>query len=119
MGDSDTDRRYGGPAYQRLIMKRFLAAVIMYGAPSVAFAATPKTFSELANMVVSIVNALTALLVLAAVVFYLFNISMFTGKAGEERAKMKNIIVWGILAIFVMVSIWGILRIMQSTLFPA
>ena len=90
----------------------------VYAIPALAFAATPKTFCELSKLIVSVVNSLTALLVLAAVVIYLYDVSSFVGKAGEERGKMKTIIMWGIVALFVMVSIWGILHILQTTLFP-
>src|SRR3989344_189277 len=118
MGHCDFDRWNGRTIDQQLIMKRILAAVVIYAAPALVFAATPKTFSELASLVVNVINALTVLLVLVALVVYLLNISMFTGKAGEERAKMKSVILWGMLALFVMVSIWGILRLLQATLFP-
>ena len=98
-------------------MRRIVLALAVYASPALAFAATPKTFSEFVNMVVNIFNALTALLVLAAVVFYLMNITTGIGKTGEKRAQMYTIMLWGMLALFLMVSIWGILHILQSTLF--
>lgn len=98
-------------------MRRTIVALAVYAAPALAFAATPKTFTEFVNMVVNIFNALTALLVLAAVVFYLFNITTGIGKTGEKRSQMYRVMLWGMLALFLMVSIWGILRILQTTLF--
>ncbi|PIR83701.1 hypothetical protein COU18_03440, partial [Candidatus Kaiserbacteria bacterium CG10_big_fil_rev_8_21_14_0_10_51_14] len=35
---------------------------------------------------------------------------------GEEKSKGLQTMIWGIVAIFVMVSIWGLVRILQSTL---
>ena len=68
---------------------RFLKSLPLFALalPSVALAAAPRTFSELANLLVTILDSATGLLVVAGIV------------------------------IFVMVSIWGILRLLQSTLF--
>jgi len=98
-------------------MRGTILALTVYAAPVLAFAATPKTFGEFVNMVINIFNALTALLVLAAVVLYLLNITTGIGKTGERRGQMYTVMLWGMLAIFLMVSIWGILRILQTTLF--
>ncbi len=88
-------------------------------APSLVDAAAPKNFCELVNFFVTIFNALTGLFVLAALATYLYGISMNV-RAGENSKKnLKNIILWGLLGLFVMVSVWGILRILQETLFQS
>ncbi len=98
-------------------MYRILPAFI-WSLPSIAFAATPTTFCELVKFIVSILNGLTALMVLAALVAYLYGIMIHMKDVGESsRTKLKNVILWGFVGLFVMVSIWGILRVLQATFF--
>lgn len=99
---------------------RFLKSLplVLLALPSVALAAAPRTFSELANLLVTILDSATGLLVVAGIVIYFYGVSTNILKmSGEGGAKVRQYMVWGLIVIFVMVSIWGILRILQSTLF--
>ena len=50
-----------------------------------------------------------------ALVFFLWGLAKFILVAGDEKKiqEGKNLMIWGIVAIFVMVSIWGIIRALQ------
>ena len=100
-------------------MKRIFPTALVMLLPSVAMAAAPRTFQELAYVVVLILNNATALLITAGIVVYFFGISTnilnFGSKGGAD--KVRTYFMWGIIALFVMVSIWGILRLVQATLF--
>lgn len=86
--------------------------------PSVAFAAAPRTFSELANVIVTIIDSATGLLIVAGIVIYFYGVSTNILKMKDESGrKVREYMVWGLIVIFVMVSIWGIVRLLQSTLF--
>jgi succinate dehydrogenase/fumarate reductase cytochrome b subunit len=87
--------------------------------PAVASAAgTPKTFSDVANLLLTIIGQATLMLMIAAVAAYFFNIAFNMLKLSKgESADWRNNVLWGIAAIFVMVSIWGIIQILQYTLF--
>lgn len=92
-----------------------LAALIL--APNLALAA-PRTFSELVNLLVTIIDTGTGLLILGAIVVYFWGISTNLLKMKDEGSKLfKNYFIWGIIVIFVMVSIWGIIRLIQGTIF--
>ena len=100
-------------------MKRtFLGIAAVAFIPSIALAAAPRTFSDLANLIVSFFDAGAGLLITAAVVIYLFGISKSIYTAGEEgKEALRTYLLWGIVTIFIMVSIWGILQLLQNTLF--
>ncbi len=86
--------------------------------PSVVFAAAPRNFNELANVFVSILNSATGALVVLAIVIYFYGVSTNLWKSGDEdREKLRGYLLWGLIIIFIMVSIWGILEILQNTLF--
>jgi len=96
---------------------RLLLALLILASPFTA-AAAPMTFRDLANTIVLILDNATAVLIVAGIVIYFYGISTNILKFGEgDRAKFRNYMVWGIIVLFVMVSVWGILRLLQSTLF--
>ncbi len=85
--------------------------------PSVAYAA-PRTFAEAIDLLVDILDAGTGLLILAGIVVYFWGISTNILKMKDEGGQaFKAYFVWGIVAIFVMVSIWGIIQLLQNTIF--
>jgi hypothetical protein len=98
-------------------MKKAALASLVLLAPAVALAA-PRTFSELAETFVSIIDSATGLLILAGIVIYFYGISRNVLKMKDEGGKlMWNYVIWGIGVIFLMVSIWGIIELIQNTIF--
>lgn len=81
--------------------------------------AAPTTLSELSDLIVSWFNASTGVLIIAGIVVYFYGITggMFKIQSGEMRQGVTTQLIWGVIAIFVMVSIWGILSLLQATIF--
>lgn len=101
-----------------MIRRTALALSLILGAPTLALAAAPATFDQLANLIVQILNNATATLIIAGIVVYFFGVSSNMIKVGKgETTDMRSYLVWGIAIIFVMVSVWGILQLLQNTLF--
>jgi hypothetical protein len=91
--------------------------ILILTAPVVAFAAEPKTLKELAALIVTILNRATVVLVAAGLVIFLYGTAFNLFKSGEQGGnQLRQFLVWGVIALFVMVSIWGILRLLQATL---
>lgn len=66
------------------------------------------------------VKPVTVVILSLAVVFFLWNIFNIirASKSGEELSDLKNKALWGVVAIFVMVSMWGLVSILVNTLVP-
>src|SRR3989338_4140991 len=97
-------------------LRALLLALLLL--PTVALASAPRTFEELANLIVAILDSGGGLLVLAGIVIYFYGVSTNILKMSDEGGKTaRAYFVWGILVIFIMVSIWGILDLLQNTLF--
>lgn len=96
-----------------------LSAILALLLPSAAFAQTVNSFQALVGKVVAILNAGAILLIAVAVVVYFYTIvgNIFQMRQGETSSDLKNTIVRGMLVIFVMVSIWGIIQFLQYSLF--
>lgn len=80
--------------------------------PALASAATILNTLALAN---TVLNALIGLFITLAIVIFFWGLIRYLTNAGEEKAAGLQIMFYGVLAIFVMVSIWGIIRLLQST----
>ncbi|MBI4087775.1 hypothetical protein HY418_00105 [Candidatus Kaiserbacteria bacterium] len=95
-----------------------LGALMILAAPALAFAASPRNFLDLSNLIVTLLNSATGVLIVLGIAVYFYGISTNILKFGEgDVEKLKNYFFWGIIVLFVMVSLWGILRILQDTLF--
>lgn len=101
-------------------MKKFLYAAVSFLFPVVAFAQT-LNFEQLNTPITSlgnIINRLIPLIIGAAVLVFLWGVLNYviSGDDADKRADARWFMVWGIVALFVMVSVWGLVRILQNTL---
>lgn len=96
---------------------RWAFLVLLLVLPTAASAA-PNTFSELAELTVRFINAGIGTAIILGLVIYFYGIA--TGisslKSGGTEELSKRII-WGLIALFVMVSVWGIVGLVRNTLF--
>ena len=88
--------------------------------PHTALAATaPTTLQGLVNLLVGILDSATLALMAFAVAAYFWGILSNMSHLADEKGaeKRKALFFWGLIVLFVMVSVWGILRVLQATLF--
>lgn len=91
--------------------------IIVLTLPMVASAA-PRTFAELANLAVSIINGAIGVALILGIVIYFYGVATSLPKSGKgDLEKLRAHLMWGIIALFVMFSVWGILRLVSNTLF--
>ena len=80
-----------------------------------AFAAT--TVKGLANKIITdLLNPLIAVLIGVAVVMFLWGVVEFIAKAGNEEARTtgKKHIIWGLIGLAIMISVFGIINILSN-----
>ncbi|MDB5238137.1 MAG: hypothetical protein JWM46_407 [Candidatus Kaiserbacteria bacterium] len=89
-----------------------IIAVALF-APVLASAASIFDTVSLAN---TLLNSLIGLFITAAIVALFWGIVkyLFSG-GGEDKTEGLKIAMYGVVAIFLMVSIWGIIRLLQNT----
>ncbi len=86
--------------------------------PFTASAEVAHTLRDLVGQIVNLLNTATGVLVAAALVAFLYGAAYNLLKAGERGSgALRQFLVWGVIILFVMVSIWGILNVLQQTLF--
>lgn len=99
-------------------LRRVVALVSLFVLPTVTFAQPSiKTFLERVTDVVSITIPVVVGL---GLLFFLVNtgkLIFHSGDEGERLDQTKKALFWGIIILFVMVAMWGILDLAFSTLF--
>lgn len=100
----------------KLSLVKILAAGSALLFPALALAAT--TIGGLVDILAGLIDRLIPLTVAAAVLVFFWGLVVFIFNAGNEdkRKEGRQVMLWGIVALFVMVSIWGLVRILQQTL---
>ena len=96
----------------RKILGSSLLAVATVALPALASAATLLDTLALAN---TFLNALIGLFITLAIVVFFWGLIRYVLAQGEAKAEGLQLMFMGVIAIFVMVSIWGIIRLLQST----
>lgn len=83
-------------------------------APFLAFA---ETLDGILNTVGNLVDAATPIVVALALVYFFWGLGNFIlGSSDSDKRKQAiEIMIYGIIALFIMVSIWGIVNVLQST----
>lgn len=77
---------------------------------------TPRTFKELAYQIVTLLSGAVGTVVILAVVIYVWRITSNMVKLSEgDTGAYRAFLFWGVIIIFVMVSIWGIVRVLEAT----
>lgn len=64
-----------------------------------------------------VIDPLVLLLIAVAVLIFLYGVVKFIGAAGDvaKRKEGKDLIIYGLIGLFVMVSVWGLVNVLVST----
>ncbi len=101
-------------------LKKYLIAFVVCFpfVPTLVLAAgAPQNFQQLITRAIELISMMVPLLVSLAVLFFLYGVARFIYYADNdtERAKGKQHMIWGIVALFVMVSVWPLVNILKET----
>lgn len=81
-------------------------------------ASTPTDAAGLVNDILAIINPFTLLIVAVAGLVFMYALIKYLTSAGDEksRGEAKGLMLWGIIILVVMVSVWGIVNFLSNTL---
>jgi uncharacterized membrane protein YidH (DUF202 family) len=98
-------------------MKKIVTALLLT-APMLTFAQNLAAINTLATGFGAIVNTLIPIMMALAVLAFFWGLVKYIANASDESAKEsgKTLMIWGMIALFVMVALWGILGWVQGQL---
>jgi len=79
-------------------------------------AVSGKSFKGVVGVVIDIINKIIPVLATLAVVLFMVSGLRYVRSAGSAKNNSREALVWGLIALFVLFSIWGILRVLKETL---
>ena len=102
------------------VLTRIAFASAVFGLPLLASAATINNVSDAGSFIINIINGVLVpvLFAVAFIVFLWGAFSTFIIGASDGKAKEtgKNLMLWGLIGFFVMVSVWGLVNILTGTI---
>lgn len=85
--------------------------------PKVAGAQGFQNLDAALNSIANLIGKLIPLVIGAAVLVFLWGILKFViASDAEDRTAARNFMVFGVIALFVMVSVWGLVNFFRNTL---
>ncbi|TAK57242.1 hypothetical protein EPO17_02545 [Patescibacteria group bacterium] len=97
----------------------FLGRVAVFGGallPALVFAqAKITTFEGLVNKFITLIKYLVPLIFAIALVAFLWGIFQYFFSGAEKKEEAKDFLLYGIIGLFIMVSVWGLVRILTGT----
>ncbi len=96
----------------------FITSSAVLFLPAIVSIAAPTDFKSLINdvFILGILRPVVPLLIGLAVVLFVYGVIIFMfSEGGEKKEEGKSYMIWGIVGIFVMVSVWGLVSILIST----
>jgi len=95
-------------------MKKAIGFIGAFSLPMIALA---QTVESILSRIAGIINMLTIIVVALALLFFLWGLAKYIMSGpGEGQEAGRNMMIWGIIALFVMVSVWGLVRVLSNTL---
>lgn len=84
----------------------------------ISYAANQATdLAGVIGIATGILDSVIPLLIGLALVYFIWGLVQFIGHSGDEagRTEGKNKMFWGIITLFVIISVWGLVGILSST----
>ncbi|HLD34256.1 MAG TPA: hypothetical protein VJB62_00175 [Patescibacteria group bacterium] len=97
---------------------KIIKKLIPFGLLALPFAAgAVESANDLFNLVEEILGKLAPMLIAIAVIVLLVAIVNYirAGEEEEKREKAKSLMIYGIIGLFVMISLWGLVAILSGT----
>ena len=93
-------------------------SLLLLSAPSIVAFGAVTTFKDLVNTTIidGILRPIVPLLIGLAVVMFVYGVLIYMfSEGGDKKEEGKQYMLWGIIGIFVMVSVWGIVSAIKGT----
>ncbi len=92
-------------------MAKYLPIILLF--PLVA-SAQPNLgwVSSLLDQIGDLIGAAIPIAIALGLLLFIWGLVMYIGGSGDRKEEGKNKMIWGVLALFIMVSVWGIVAVL-------
>lgn len=101
-------------------MRKFISFLGVGGALLVPFLAVAQGLEDIGVTILRVLNIVLLIVLALAFLFFVFGVIKYmTGKEAEDKAKARSQMIYGVIGLFVIFSAWGLVKILQNTIFGA
>jgi len=94
-------------------MKKYIAlGSLMAFTPLLTFAAT---FESILLVIKNLMGVILPIMISLAVIFFIYSLLSYILKEGDEKAAAKTQMIWGIVILFAIVAVWGLVDVLLET----
>lgn len=99
-------------------MRTLLVSLALALTPAVALAAV-RTFKDIVDTIVRLINLAIPVIIAAGLLAFLWGIALYlaAGVDGERKENARRFMIWGVVAIFVMVTFFALAEALKRTFF--
>lgn len=100
-------------------MKKIIFALAAFSTPFIAAAAAPTNFKEFVELLLKILQNAIAILMAALLVGITYGVAVYMMNSDNEkkREEIKGYLLWAVIGIAVVMGMWGLVGIINSTVF--
>jgi hypothetical protein len=93
----------------------FAVAVLVF-LPGLTFADSVTNLTGFFNLGLNFINSAMPFIISLATLYFIWGVFSFViSNNGEKREEAKGYLMWGLVALFVMISVWGLVNIAISS----
>jgi hypothetical protein len=98
-------------------MKRHYAILVLslLALPALAVAAEPKNLKDVITLLTDILALIIPFIFSLSIVAFLWGVAQYFFSQGEKMEEARDMMVYGVIALFVMLSVWGLVRILVKS----
>ncbi|MFA6270212.1 MAG: hypothetical protein WC657_03330 [Candidatus Paceibacterota bacterium] len=97
------------------MLKKFYFVLTLTVLPVLASAeALGETSTFFTNLKTMVTDVLIPLVFTLALFFFFWGVAKYIWSEGTAKAEGRQIMIWGVVALFVMASVWGLVRFIQE-----
>ncbi len=98
-------------------MNKYLTSAVGAALLLTPFVAFAETLEDTLRTVNNLIGVITPIVVALALIYFFWGLaSLLLGKADDKgREEARNKMIYGILILFVMLSVWGLVGVLQDT----
>lgn len=87
--------------------------------PQLAYAQQATDFKSLIQIILGLLKSVIPVIIGIGLVVFLFGIVRYLtpGQSEEKLKEGRNLMIYGLIALFVMVAVWGLVGVLTSTFF--
>ncbi len=95
-------------------MKKIAIIGVAAFAPVLAFAQDLSNIQRLVTSIGNIIDTLIPIVFALAMLFFFWGLAMYIFGGEHDKDKAKKTMVWGVIALFVMAAVWGLVGFISN-----